>query len=626
MNNRIWVSMVFIACSFHVLAGDTEKANEDAKAFAHGINETKIKGISDDIDPSVMVPRYEGTDVPEVKYGELGVEIEDKAEVESLTDTTAQFIKTSRETRPDVVIDPNTDPMFLHYKEVSEQAHSLSETYSGCVDIPVGDKHLSSSVEKSCHVSGSYEVVNPECHLKYEPVCKDDHGGHPSFSENVTVKLGSKGRDFFTAKVDLAAGTWIELAPSDGIAKVVHIKPVDLDKVCSVYDTSINYKGVTHWGSAPSFVGGGPLDTTVWYRVLQHPTCKNKLQGIYQIEDKKKGPSTNAVLGGVFTYKFDYVGKCEIEIAENYTCDIGKEYPEEFLISKTCLSSGIRIIDGVEVFRECWDTKEVYKLESFVRIESDACQALRDDGCGYSRQVCLSLSPEHHCLDAEYFYSCPEKLESRSVAMCGSQLVCPDGNCTSEYGQSYAPATKDFKKAAASMAVAEEVSKSLDMDTLTLFTGSDEKCRRDFSGYIDCCKDGGWGVDLGLDRCSSDEKKLALAKEAGRTVKVGNYSSGGIFDKRRYKVYCIYPSKISRIIIQQGKAQLGLNFGTAREPVCTGFDLTQLELLDFDAMDFSEFYSDVMAEAESGSTPSAGSVAADIRAKLRVKFPDLGSE
>lgn len=114
-------------------------------------------------------------------------------------------------------------------------------------------------------------------------------------------------------------------------------------------------------------------------------------------------------------------------------------------------------------------------------------------------------------------------------------------------------------------------------------------------------------------------------KEASRVHYVGNYcSQDSIFGclSRKY-VYCTYPSKLSRIIIEQGKSQLGQSFGSSKNPDCRGFTLQELESLNFDAMDLSEFYSDVMSNAANGSTPNSSGVAQDIQDKLKARYPQI---
>ena len=180
--------------------------------------------------------------------------------------------------------------------------------------------------------------------------------------------------------------------------------------------------------------------------------------------------------------------------------------------------------------------------------------------------------------------------------------------------------TEDFKQAATGLSVASEIIKNLDKDDVTTFKGYSRRCGKTRFGASNCCKSRGWANDLGLAKCNVGEKELGLAREANKAIYVGSYKSGGVIDRRKYEVYCIFPSKLARIIVDQGKRQKGLSFGSARTPDCTGFTLQELESLNFDAMDFSEFYSDVMAKAEAGSTPTSVEAISDIQRKVKEKM------
>lgn len=86
-------------------------------------------------------------------------------------------------------------------------------------------------------------------------------------------------------------------------------------------------------------------------------------------------------------------------------------------------------------------------------------------------------------------------------------------------------------------------------------------------------KDSGWGQDIGLAKCSSDEKALAKAKSNKLTVSVGEFCSkkvlGVCLEKKRS--YCQFDSKLAQIVQQQGRnGQLRISFGSAKHPDCRG--------------------------------------------------------
>jgi conjugal transfer mating pair stabilization protein TraN len=55
---------------------------------------------------------------------------------------------------------------------------------------------------------------------------------------------------------------------------------------------------------------------------------------------------------------------------------------------------------------------------------------------------------------------------------------------------------------------------------------------------------------------------------------------------------------MTRIIQEQGKQQLGLGFGSKKDPDCSGFTPEQLQQVDFSTIDMSDFYEDLNANME----------------------------
>jgi conjugal transfer mating pair stabilization protein TraN len=69
-------------------------------------------------------------------------------------------------------------------------------------------------------------------------------------------------------------------------------------------------------------------------------------------------------------------------------------------------------------------------------------------------------------------------------------------------------------------------------------------------------------------------------------------------------VYCVFPSKIARIVQVEGRRnQLGIGFGVVGDdyahPDCRGITPEELSKLDFGKMDFRSLYNDMLRKAES---------------------------
>jgi conjugal transfer mating pair stabilization protein TraN len=111
-----------------------------------------------------------------------------------------------------------------------------------------------------------------------------------------------------------------------------------------------------------------------------------------------------------------------------------------------------------------------------------------------------------------------------------------------------------------------------------------------------------FGIQVGiavltqLAQCNQGEQQLALKRGQRLCTYVGTYKKGKIF-RRKYEGFCCYNSRLARIVQEQGRQQLGRQYGAPQNPDCSGFTPADLELLDFSAMDLSEFVADVQAKA-----------------------------
>ncbi|MFA0108264.1 conjugal transfer protein TraN, partial [Vibrio splendidus] len=133
-------------------------------------------------------------------------------------------------------------------------------------------------------------------------------------------------------------------------------------------------------------------------------------------------------------------------------------------------------------------------------------------------------------------------------------------------------------------------------DPPVIFTGQGMQCTDKAFGFADCCKDSGWGASLGLDECNEEEKALGQAKEQGITISLGSYCASSVLGvcTRKKKTYCVFDSKLARIIQEQGsQGQLGISLGTAQSPICGAITPEQLQEIDFEILDFSDFYDDM---------------------------------
>ncbi|MFX8024110.1 conjugal transfer protein TraN, partial [Acinetobacter baumannii] len=94
-------------------------------------------------------------------------------------------------------------------------------------------------------------------------------------------------------------------------------------------------------------------------------------------------------------------------------------------------------------------------------------------------------------MEKRKLFSCNASSAAKSVSVCGSQLICPDGNCTSDVGRDQVDATADFKEAATKLETAGQLVKEITTDKLSIFKGTGRKCTDKALGFANCCKDSG---------------------------------------------------------------------------------------------------------------------------------------
>lgn len=105
---------------------------------------------------------------------------------------------------------------------------------------------------------------------------------------------------------------------------------------------------------------------------------------------------------------------------------------------------------------------------------------------------------------------------------------------------------------------------------------------------------------LELAQCSDAEKKLGKARENKLVVPTGEYC----FKRKKlpigsvcvdhHQTYCVFQSKLARMVQVQGRRdQLHIGFGQNKYSNCSGITPEQLQLIHFEAIDFSEFYEEV---------------------------------
>ena len=150
----------------------------------------------------------------------------------------------------------------------------------------------------------------------------------------------------------------------------------------------------------------------------------------------------------------------------------------------------------------------------------------------------------------------------------------------------------------ASKLSAAGAAKGKDITNVSLFQGMELHCANKIASYSNCCKvkglGSGWGHKVGA-KCSGDEKRLSELRGKNLCVYVGKTKSSTLGVKTVDKHwFCCWNNILDKIVQVQGRAQLGMNFGVGGSPNCKGLTLAELMKIDFNQIDFSEFYPELI--------------------------------
>jgi conjugal transfer mating pair stabilization protein TraN len=259
----------------------------------------------------------------------------------------------------------------------------------------------------------------------------------------------------------------------------------------------------------------------------------------------------------------------------------------------------IRNINGKDVHKDCWKYAKKYACFSGSTI-SDCAEY--QGKCSLIATNCLSQSKDGACTHQEKQFECMKLTGNKPVLMnCRTSKYCIGDNCTEN---TYTP-NGNMGKAISALSILSTLRKDMGEEECAssasnckVFKGAVHSCKMNPIGSRNCCKDKGWANDLKLTGCNESEKLLAKKKESSLCHNVGSYCArkvlGICLEKRQG--YCCFNSKMARIIHEQGRQQLGISWGTPKEPNCQPLTVEQLQKINFDKIDLSELYSELISK------------------------------
>lgn len=157
------------------------------------------------------------------------------------------------------------------------------------------------------------------------------------------------------------------------------------------------------------------------------------------------------------------------------------------LVSEVCVDGpSTKVIGGQSIYRACWQYQNQFNCVS--PVTSNDCQPLIDRGCFQIDSACVSTMANGQCSVFQQTYSCKVASgQTSTITNCGNQSFCMSGNCFS----AGSPPDADFAKAVAVLEAQREAGKYVDPNTLVVFQGYDNRCRKKLFGLVNCCKGAG---------------------------------------------------------------------------------------------------------------------------------------
>ena len=291
---------------------------------------------------------------------------------------------------------------------------------------------------------------------------------------------------------------------------------------------------------------------------------------------------------------------------------------------KICVSSGIRQIDGHNVHRDCWEWR--YSKTCDYQSKNDCkdyahCYAVADLDCLHSDFLgnCVNRQKEFSCehlepvtIDKEMVRVALIASEGREQLLCQGTVPCIDGNC---FDKSYKLNGEMMESISQLYAIS--LMKGVTDLNFKLFAGNEQHCSKKIADYSNCCSlKKGWGSTLGA-KCSHDEKDLAQKRRKNLCIFVGSEKRKTAGVKTLTKDhYCCFGSLFNKVFQVQARKQLGMSFGSGDNPNCRGLTLEEIMRLDFEKIDFSEFFTEITKQLK---TPNI----ADINSRVSSSLPNI---
>jgi len=362
----------------------------------------------------------------------------------------------------------------------------------------------------------------------------------------IDVYIAAPGYSYLTIDFDLKTGTWQAVSPTDHPSQYAIVPVVDYDALCVQNKTIGRLAGAWDWTGSPF---PAPTDSTVWYRVLQEPTCDNQLVGRIQIEDTTKSGSLNFELAGRFSFRLGTLsqdswtpqscvddalmvlggtctGTVDVSIGPNPTTgcmDFGgwtlcEGTPAAALLAPSPLPGISNLVSQVSVGaitcdynqgQFCWnDLQGVQHCIDNTGGNNNTCaQYEANPQCGFISTQCVEGGMDNlgRCIVNEETWDCGTNVEVNDgtttgtttncvgpVRCMGTECVTPNREQNANFGQAVAylqvANTIQRDTQCSTGATSQGGDANIDTGQCYVFSGKAMECKQAVGGIVDCCE------------------------------------------------------------------------------------------------------------------------------------------
>jgi conjugal transfer mating pair stabilization protein TraN len=256
------------------------------------------------------------------------------------------------------------------------------------------------------------------------------------------------------------------------------------------------------------------------------------------------------------------------------------------LVSQRCTEpQEQRQIEDHKVNLTCWQYRYIYQCGS---QSKNTCSSMQN--CSVVSSKCIENNGKF-CTKRKYIYSCPTKKCDSNQIICGSPGFCTNGKCYVPDRTAHQGTITDFAKPISKLGAIAQAGKDVSSqdpnkakNNIRVETGTVMSCNR--TGTYNHC----------THPVSTQEKQLYQAKKDHKVIVVGNYCSSKVLGAclAWTEKSCVFESQFAMLVQKYGKPQIGMNFGTSKNPDCRGFTVAEFQHLDFNQIDFSSLYSNLV--------------------------------